>query len=120
MHLRGHCSSRDCQFKVVNVSFKSDRMSFCISNKSLNFSEKTDVPFFLPPTIFSRTDTVQHRLLKNEVPDVEEDDNFVKVKRKNRSKYSKIIQFSMTEPVPIKPNKAAPDLLKSKLISQEQ
>lgn len=85
------------------------------------FSEKTDVPFFLPPTIFSRTDTVQHKILKNEVPELAANgENFVKVIRKNRSKYGKIIPFTMTDPVPTKPNKSTPDLLKTKLIPQEQ
>ncbi len=69
-------------------------------------NEKKDIPYFFPPTAFSRTDSVQQRLLKNDVnEDAENSENFAKVVRKGRSKYGKIIQFNLTDPVPTKPNK---------------
>ena len=87
----------------------------------LYFSEKPDVPYFLPPTFFSRTDSVQKNLIKNDSTETSATgDNYVKVQRSARTKASTVVSFNMVDPVPSTPTKFAAGLMKVKLVQQEQ
>jgi hypothetical protein len=89
------------------------------------FREKLDVPIFLPPVAFTRSDTMQYTAIKNEVKDANIDDADDKVKfaitnRASRATNGIAISFNMTDAVPTKPCDAVKDLVKSNLVSQEE
>lgn len=89
------------------------------------FSEKTDVPIFLPPVAFTRTDTMQVTLLKNEKVDVKDERSdpnvtFAVTNRSSRSVNGISIAFNMSDPIPMKPNEMVKDLVKNKFMTQEE
>lgn len=87
----------------------------------LLFSENLDVPLFLPPLIFSRTDTPQISVLKkgNRDEDPTEKASFAATNRASRCTNGIPITFSMTEPIPMKPKENMSNVLKVNLIQQE-
>ena len=87
----------------------------------LHFSENLDVPLFLPPLIFSRTDTPQISVLKkgNRDEDPTEKTSFAATNRASRCTNGTPITFSMTEPIPMKPKENMSNVLKVNLIQQE-
>lgn len=87
-----------------------------------NRSEKLDVPVFLPPVAFTRSDTMQPTVLKNEVYNDEEDENvkFAITNRTSRATHGISVPFSMTDPVPTKANDAVKDMLNWTIVKQEE
>lgn len=83
------------------------------------FTERTDVPFFLPPPIFCRVDTINTNILKNETKS-NENETFSISNRPTRTNNVKIIPFSLKDPIPTKPKKNMPDILKANMVTQRQ
>lgn len=83
-----------------------------------------DVPIFLPPAAFVRSDTMQFVSFKNEVKVVNEDGDetakFAMTHRLSRATNGISIPFSMTDPVPTKANDSVKDIVKSNLVTQVQ
>lgn len=76
------------------------------------FREKTDVPLFLPPVQFSRTDVIQPILLRNEPKGTvdEDDDKIIQFSsRSSRTIHGTTIFFDMTHKIPTKPKEAVKD-----------
>lgn len=67
---------------------------------------------------------MQPTILKNEAKDTEDNDEsivkFAVTNRMSRANHGISIAFNMTDPVPAKPNEGAKDLVKNKLVSQEE
>lgn len=82
------------------------------------------MPIFLPPVAFTRSDAMQPTILKNETSkDSEEGSESIKfavTNRTSRVTHGISISFSMTEPIPMNPNEEVKDLVKSKLVTQEE
>lgn len=90
---------------------------------SCYFRDKIDVPIFLPPAAFVRSDTMQFVSFKNEAKasdDGDETAKFAMTSRTSRATNGISIPFSMTEPIPAKPNDFAKDIVKSNLVTQEE
>lgn len=83
-----------------------------------------DVPIFLPPAAFVRSDTMQFVSFKNEVKLTNEDGDetakFAMTNRLSRATNGISILFSMTDPIPIKANDSVKDIVKSNLVTQVQ
>lgn len=118
----------DYQYLPIARNEKTNRTE-CIYNeivpngylKSSWLREKPEAPYFLPPTFFSRTDTVQKNMLKNDTAETSASgENYVKVQRSARTKAGTVVNFNMTDPVPNNPTKFAAGLMKVKLVQQEQ
>ena len=66
---------------------------------------------------------MQPTILKNEAKDLEDNEETIKfavTSRMSRANHGISISFSMTDPVPTKPNEGAKDLVKNKLVTQEE
>lgn len=76
---------------------------------------------FLPPLIFSRTDTPQISVLKkgSREEDPTEKASFAATNRASRCTNGQPISFSMTEAIPMKPKDNMTNVLKVNLIQQE-
>lgn len=87
------------------------------------FKENKSLPPFLPPMAFTRTDTVQLHLLKNETMkegDEERDDaNFSITNRSTRSSYGIWVPFDKDVAIPTKADERAKDVVKEGLVSLE-
>ena len=77
---------------------------------------------FLPPAIFTRTDTIQPTVLKNENNDDADDETvkFAFTNRLSRATHGISVQFNMTDPIPMKANEAVNDPVNSSLLKQEE
>lgn len=83
--------------------------------------EKVAVPVFLPPVAFTRSDTMQTTILKNEVKDGDDSEKFAVTNRMSRATNGIAIPFSMVEPVPSVPNESVKDIISTiTLITQEE
>ncbi|XP_055710450.1 general transcription factor 3C polypeptide 5 [Phlebotomus papatasi] len=83
-------------------------------------TENPNVPYFLPPLLFSRMDTVQHKIFR---PTYITEKGTVTPKfqqRKKRSRYNIFASFNLHDPFPDKMNPAAAEMLKIKFISTEE
>lgn len=105
-----HGFGRFCVFSVM-------RKLFIL----LNFSEKPDAQIFLPPFSFTRSDTTQPTILKNEPKDVINDEsaNFAITNRTSRATNGIAVAFSLSDPIPTTPNEAVKDIVTSNLVTQE-
>ncbi|KAL7042454.1 hypothetical protein ACKWTF_001146 [Chironomus riparius] len=74
------------------------------------FREKTDMPLFLPPVQFTRTDQIQPTVLRNEQKNLVDEDDDEKIirfsSRSTRSTNGTTVIFEMNHPVPMKPKEA--------------
>ncbi|XP_055683661.1 general transcription factor 3C polypeptide 5 [Lutzomyia longipalpis] len=83
-------------------------------------TEKPNVPYFLPPLLFSRLDSVQHKIFK---PTMTTEKGMIAPRifqRKKRSKYNVIASFNLHDTLPERMNPAAGEMLKVKFISPEE
>lgn len=72
------------------------------------FRENKSAPVFLPPIAFTRTDTIQLHVLKNEQKDGDETaDTFSSSIRVPRQSYGIAIPFDLTSPIPDAPHEKA-------------
>ncbi|GAB0095351.1 general transcription factor 3C polypeptide 5 [Sergentomyia squamirostris] len=74
-----------------------------------------NIPYFLPPLLFSRTDTVQQKIFRSG-----EAGPSCSRMRKKRSKYHVFSSFNLNDPLPEKMNPTAADMLKVKFISTDE
>lgn len=93
-------------------------MSFLSSLSDKNAEE---MPFFLPPALFTRVDSCQDNLFKKEAAKaVEDDSTIIGLSRSRRFKHASYISFSLTGPIPEKPYYQAMRLLEYKFVTKEQ
>lgn len=86
-----------------------------------HFRENLDVPVFLPPVSFTRTDTMQQTVLKNELNnDDVETAKFAITNRSSRATHGISIPFHMSDPIPTKPNEAVNDPANISLLKQDE
>ncbi|XP_052864500.1 general transcription factor 3C polypeptide 5 [Anopheles cruzii] len=79
---------------------------------------KTEIPFFLPPTCFSRTDVVNFSVLREK----KLTDSEIPAERKSRllrQKYGIYHPYTMTEPIPAQSNKKYQEMLATRMIPKK-
>lgn len=87
--------------------------------------EVSSIPYFLPPSLFTRVDTCQDGLFrKDRSGDVVEtnpaESSVVRHSRQRRFKFASYISFSLVKPIPEKPQVQALRLLKYNFVTNEQ
>lgn len=81
------------------------------------------VPYFLPPSLFTRIDTCQDGLFKKErtnEPRTSKESSVIGLSRHRRFKFASYIPFTLTDPIPEKPQFQALRMLKFNFVSNEQ
>lgn len=78
------------------------------------------MPYFLPPSVFTRVDSCQDALFKKENFKDEDDSTIVGLSRNRRFKHASYIPFSLAGPIPEKPQYQALQMLKFKLVTNDQ
>uniref|UniRef100_A0A240PMP5 Uncharacterized protein n=1 Tax=Anopheles atroparvus TaxID=41427 RepID=A0A240PMP5_ANOAO len=86
----------------------------CITNRLENPDE---LPFFLPPACFSRTDTINKNVLREQKE--LKPNQVTKRPGKPRQKHGIYQVFTMNEPVPSEPTKLCQEMLASRLIAKK-
>lgn len=109
--------------------FYSERWSMELNSKFiclLHFSDESaaNMPYFLPPVLFTRVDTCQEGLFKSNIskdgPSSDNNSTIIGLTRNRRFKHATYIPFSLTDPIPDKSHPQAMRMLKFKLVTNEQ
>lgn len=81
------------------------------------------VPYFLPPSLFTRIDTCQDGLFKKErtnEPGAAKESSVIGLSRHRRFKYASYIPFTLSDPIPEKAQSQALRMLQFNFVSNEQ
>lgn len=96
---------------------------FCSENEN----DDDQVPYFFPPSSFTRVDTVQDSFFKRDRSKGQKDQgsnaiesSIVGMSRNRRFKHACYIPFSLTNPIPEKPQYAAVKMLRFKFVTNDQ
>ncbi|CRK93447.1 CLUMA_CG006983, isoform A [Clunio marinus] len=82
--------------------------------------ERQDVPLFLPPTCFTRSDTMQVVDIRNgTVEDPDEDIRFAATVRTSRASHGISIPFHISDPIPLQPKEASIEM-RDKFVTPEE
>lgn len=117
-----------CDFQLLPIVKREDGRVDMVYNDMIPtykdshswLTENPGVPYFLPPLLFSRLDSVQHKIFK---PTVTTEKGMIAPRifqRKKRSKYNIIAPFNLHDALPERMNPAAAEMLKVKFISPDE
>uniref|UniRef100_A0A2M4BMD3 Putative rna polymerase iii transcription factor tfiiic subunit n=1 Tax=Anopheles marajoara TaxID=58244 RepID=A0A2M4BMD3_9DIPT len=115
-----------CDFQQLPVfhNSKSDRVE-CLYDEivpnvmsTANPLERSDVPFFLPPACFSRSETVNSNMLRQKKPTDSEATQGRK-QRPLKQKYGIYHPFTLSDPIPVESNKMYQEMLATRMIPKK-
>ncbi|XP_059618884.1 general transcription factor 3C polypeptide 5 [Phlebotomus argentipes] len=117
-----------CDFQLLPIVKRDDERVEMIYNELIPtyrdnhswLTENPSIPYFLPPLLFSRLDTVQHKTFRSS--QITEKGATVQQfqERKKRSKHNVIASFNLHDALPDKMNPAAAEMLKVKFVSNDE
>lgn len=83
-----------------------------------------NIPYFLPPVLFTRVDSCQEGLFRSNISKegatADGNSTIIGLTRNRRFKHATYIPFSLSDPIPDKAHPQALRMLKFKLVTNEQ